>query len=160
MARKGEVLLLDEGVRLEIIHAGKDGGMEDRNDASVVARLRYGELTVLLTGDAGGAAEAAMLRDGEPLTATVLKAGHHGANTSSSEAFLRVVSPQVMIISAGRGNSYGHPHPAMLARAAAVGATVLRTDELGTLELTSDGTRVWWMAEHENVTILDAAQAP
>ncbi|MEZ4539891.1 MAG: DNA internalization-related competence protein ComEC/Rec2 [Chloroflexota bacterium] len=160
VARKGEVLLLDEGVRLEIIHAGKDGGMEDRNDASVVARLRYGELTVLLTGDAGGAAEAAMLRDGEPLTATVLKAGHHGANTSSSEAFLRVVSPQVMIISAGRGNSYGHPHPAMLARAAAVGATVLRTDELGTLELTSDGTRVWWMAEHENVTILDAAQAP
>lgn len=160
VARQGEVLLLDEGVRLEILHAGQDGGMASRNDASVVARLSYGELTVLLTGDAGEAAESAMLLDGEPLAATVLKAGHHGANTSSSEAFLRAVSPRVVIISAGRDNSYGHPHPAMLARAAAVGATALRTDELGTLEMASDGIRVWWTAEHENATILDAAQPP
>lgn len=160
VARKGEVLLLDEGVRLEILHAGPDGGMESRNDASVVARLSYGELTVLLTGDAGEAAESAMLLDDEPVAATVLKAGHHGANTSSSEPFLRAVSPRVVIISAGRDNTYGHPHPAMLARAAAAGATVLRTDEMGTLEMTSDGIQVWWTAEQEKATILDAAQSP
>ena len=83
------------------------------------------------------------------MTSVILKAGHHGADTSSSAAFLQAVAPQIVIISAGRENRYGHPHPAMLARAAAIGATVLRTDEYGTLEVTSDGARMWWSAERE-----------
>ena len=85
-----------------------------------------------------------------PVQAVVLKAGHHGANTSSSAEFLRTVAPRIVVISAGRDNSYGHPHPDMIARAAAVGAAVLRTDELGTLELESDGVRMWWSAEHDD----------
>lgn len=145
-ARKGEVIRLDEGVSIEILHAG-GATAENRNDASVVARLSYGLLTVLLTGDAETGAETAMLMEPNALDAVVLKAGHHGANTSSSEPFLAAVSPQVVIISAGRDNPYGHPHPAMLERVESVGAAVLRTDELGTIEMVSDGQRMWWTAE-------------
>lgn len=147
-AQIGEVILLDEGVELEILHAGGAVAAEGRNDASVVARLSYGALSVLLTGDAENAAETAMLQGGRITESVVLKAGHHGANTSSSAPFLAAVAPQVVIISAGRDNSYGHPHPAMLQRAESVGAVILRTDEFGTLELVSDGQRMWWTAEH------------
>lgn len=145
VAQPGETINLGDGARLEIIQGGRTG-LSD-NDGSVVARLVYGELTVLLTGDAGEAAEAAMARDGRPLAAVVLKAGHHGAKTSSSDTFLRAVAPQFVVISAGAGNSYGHPAPEMLARAAAIGATVLRTDEMGTIEVSSDGERMWWATE-------------
>lgn len=65
------------------------------------------------------------------LSAVVYKAGHHGAKSSSSELFLRAISPQYVIVSAGKGNNYGHPHPEVLERAADVGAAVFRTDELG-----------------------------
>ena len=101
----------------------------------------------LLTGDAGEAAEASLLAEGALTPTVVLKAGHHGANTSSGAAFLAAVRPQVIVISAGADNSYGHPAPAMLARAAEIGATVLRTDEVGTIELASDGQRMWWEVE-------------
>lgn len=146
-AQIGETILLDSGVRLEILHSGGATANENQNDASVVARLTYGDLSVLLTGDAEAGAESELVQEGWPLDAVILKAGHHGANTSSSAPFLQSVSPQVVIISAGRDNSYGHPHPAMLARVAAIGAMVLRTDESGTLELVSDGRQMWWTAE-------------
>ena len=150
IARKGESIRLDEGVQIDILHSGEAGPSDSRNDASVVARLSYGTLSVLLTGDAEESAEMSMLHDGLPVQAVVLKAGHHGANTSSSAEFLRAVAPRIVVISAGRDNSYGHPHPDMIARAAAVGAAVLRTDELGTLELESDGVRMWWSAEYDD----------
>jgi beta-lactamase superfamily II metal-dependent hydrolase len=89
------------------------------------------------------------------LQAVVLKAGHHGANTSSGTEFLQAVAPRIVIVSAGRDNPYGHPHPAMIARAEAVGAAVLRTEELGTLELESDGSRMWWSAEREIQTLVE-----
>ncbi|HRQ14411.1 MAG TPA: MBL fold metallo-hydrolase, partial [Promineifilum sp.] len=116
-------------------------------------RLSYGALSVLLTGDAEESSEMRMLQEGTPIQSAVLKAGHHGANTSSSAEFLKAVSPQIVVISVGRDNSYGHPHPDMLARAAGVGATVLRTDELGTLELESDGSQMWWSAEHNETAV-------
>lgn len=155
ITQKGESIHLDEGIRVDILHSGAAGLSDSRNDASIVARLSYGELSVLLTGDAEEAAELGMIRDGNPLQAVVLKAGHHGANTSSGTEFLQAVAPRIVIISAGRDNPYGHPHPAMIARAEAVGAAVLRTDELGTLELESDGSRMWWSAEREIQTLVE-----
>ncbi len=148
-AQIGETVRLDEGVTLHILHAAASPDDGDSNEASVVARLTYGELSLLLTGDAEEAAEETLLHGQRPLASVILKAGHHGANTSSGADFLQAVAPQIVIISAGRDNTYGHPHPAMLDRAAAVGATILRTDELGTLELSSDGTQMWWSAERE-----------
>lgn len=157
-ARKGEVINLDQGVTIEILHAG-GAETDNRNDASVVARLDYGLLSVLLTGDAESGAELAMLGSHQNLDSVVLKAGHHGANTSSSAPFLAAVGPQVVIISAGKDNRYGHPHPAMLERVESVGAAVLRTDEMGTLELVSDGQWMWWTAE-KGAALSIAAGAP
>jgi len=90
------------------------------------------------------AAEGAMLASGRELSALVYKAGHHGAKTSSSVRFLEAVQPQYVVISAGEENRYGHPHPEMLARAEAIGAAVLRTDELGSIEVITDGEALWW----------------
>lgn len=149
-AQMGEAIKLDEGVELGILHAAASPEVVDTNEASVVARLTYGRMSLLLTGDAEEMVEADLLASDTPLTSVILKAGHHGANTSSSADFLRAVAPQIVVISAGRDNRYGHPHPAMLARAAAVGAAVLRTDEYGTLEVVSDGTRMWWTAERDS----------
>lgn len=143
---QGETLPLD-GAELIILHPGTGFQAEGTNEQSIVARLTYGDLSVLLTGDAEEEAERAMLAAGLPVVSTVLKAGHHGSNGSSSEEFLAAVRPQVAIISAGMDNSFGHPHPAVLARMAEVGAVVLRTDEAGTIEVISDGRQMWWEAE-------------
>jgi competence protein ComEC len=148
VAQPGQRIDLGDGTYLDILSAGGDASLAG-NDASVVARLTYGELSLLLTGDAGETAEAALLAGGQLTPTVVLKAGHHGANTSSGETFLAAVRPQVVVISAGADNSYGHPAPALLARAAAIGATVLRTDVLGTIELSSDGEQMWWQVDRE-----------
>jgi competence protein ComEC len=74
----------------------------------------------------------------------VYKAGHHGTKSSSGAPFLGAINPQYVIISAGEGNNYGHPHPEVLERAAEMGAAVLRTDELGTIGVITDGEQMWW----------------
>lgn len=145
-AQVGEILESGDGVRLEVLHPDAGFHSDSQNEASVVTRLTYGRLAIILAGDAEKDAETELLRSELPLTAVVLKAGHHGANTSSGEAFLQAVRPQIIVISVGEDNSYGHPHSAMLDRAAAIGATVLRTDELGTIEMMSDGLQMWWQS--------------
>ena len=142
----GETLVVDDGVRLEILHPRKMLEDED-NDNSVSLRLVYGNLTVLLTGDAEATAERQMVDSGRSLRASIFKAGHHGSRTSSNSFFLAAVRPQTVIISAGKDNDAGHPHPEVLERVANVGATVLRTDELGTIEVITDGEQMWWEAE-------------
>lgn len=89
-----------------------------------------------------------MVDAGHPLQATILKAGHHGARSSSNDFFLAAVQPQVVVVSAGAENRFGHPHSEMLARATSAGATVLRTDQLRTIQVTTDGRQLWWEAFH------------
>ncbi len=144
VVERGEVYHLDPNLALAILHPAAEFQGEGSNARSIVTRLTYGDLSVLLTGDAEQDAEHALMSDGEVLSSTVLKAGHHGSNGSSGEEFLREVRPQVAIISAGKDNSYGHPHPDVLARLESVGAAILRTDVSGTLEMTSDGQQMWW----------------
>lgn len=146
VAQAGQRITIDDGVVLEVLHPAPGFWADSPNDMSVVMRLMYGNLTVLLVGDAESDAETAMLGRELRLSSNVLKAGHHGANSSSSEAFLQAVQPMLVVVSAGRDNSYGHPHPAALERFAAVGASVLRTDQQGTLTLSSDGRSIWWQA--------------
>ena len=148
VAETGEQYLLDQGTSLVILHPAADFHGDDTNAQSIVGRLSYGDLSILLTGDAENDVEEMLIDHGDTLSSTVLKVGHHGSKNASGEDFLRVVRPQVAIISAGKDNSYGHPHPDVLARLDAIGATVLRTDESGTLELTSDGRNMWWQAQH------------
>jgi beta-lactamase superfamily II metal-dependent hydrolase len=110
----------------------------DPNEDSVVFRLMCGGVSVLLMGDATNDSEASILAAGLSLDSDVLKVGHHGSSTSTSAAFLAAVTPDVAIISVGAGNIYGHPTQATLDRLAAAGATVYRTDQDGTVVLTSD----------------------
>jgi competence protein ComEC len=155
-AQAGETIELGDGVRLEILNPSSDPSStklsrpatsdQHDNDLSVALRLVYGDFSMLLTGDAGEAAEREMLASGRPLSAIVYKAGHHGARSSSSVSFLGAVLPRYVIVSAGEGNNYGHPHEEVLERAADVGAAVLRTDELGTIEVITDGEQMWWEA--------------
>jgi len=110
----------------------------DPNEDSVVFRLTCGKVSVLLTGDATNDSEASILPTGLGLDSDVLKVGHHGSSTSTSTAFLAAVTPEDAVISVGAGNTYGHPAQDTLDRLAAVGATVYRTDQNGTVVLTSD----------------------
>ena len=126
------------GLTLTALHP-TDPLTGDANGDSIVLRLSCGSVDVLLTGDANAGSETSML--GDPslnLDAEVLKVGHHGSSTSTTNAFLDAVTPNDAIISVGTGNTYGHPAQETLNRLAAHGATVYRTDLNGTVVLTSD----------------------
>lgn len=115
---------------------------EDTNNTSIVIRIVYGDTSFLFTADAEQETEEKILESGQDIESTVLKVGHHGSSTSTSQAFLDAVSPTYAVISCGKDNSYGHPHSKTLAKLASAGVEVLRTDELGDIYCTSDGTEV------------------
>ena len=126
------------GVTLTALHPAEPL-TGDANGDSIVLRLSCGSVDVLLTGDANADSEASMLADPSlVLDADVLKVGHHGSGTSTTDAFLDAVTPQDAVISVGAGNTYGHPAQETLNRLAAHGTTVYRTDLNGTVVLTSD----------------------
>lgn len=115
---------------------------EDTNNTSIVIRIVYGDTSFLFTGDAEQETEEKILESGQDIESTVLKVGHHGSSTSTSQAFLDAVSPTYAVISCGKDNSYGHPHSETLAKLTSAGVEVLRTDEIGDIYCTSDGTEV------------------
>lgn len=115
----------------------------DPNLASVVVLVQFGVVRMLLVGDAERPEEDWLLEHaGNELHADILKVGHHGSITSSSDAFLNAVRPRLALVSVGAGNSYHLPTPAIMRRLAAHGAQVLRTDQLGTIVARTDGTRI------------------
>ncbi len=115
---------------------------DDLNNTSIVLKITYGKTSFLFTGDAERDEELDIIDEGYDLSATVLKVGHHGSESSSSYRFLREVMPKYAIISAGKDNSYGHPHDEPLSRLKDVGAEVYRTDECGDIIAESDGITV------------------
>ncbi len=128
------------GARIEVLsppagYAAKTPG----NNDSLAFRIEYGARSFLLTGDMERPMEQRLL-DGQMLThADVLKVGHHGSKTSTTEPFLEAVSPTVAVISAGYGNSFGHPHRDILARLVERHAAILRTDLDGLVTIRTDG---------------------
>lgn len=110
------------------------------NEESVSLKLTYGEIRFVFTGDAGVKEEQEMIDRGLDLDAEILQMGHHGSNTSTGTAFLKAVSPEVAIYSAGIDNSYGHPHAEVLAAVENAGAKVYGTDVHGTIRIETDGT--------------------
>jgi competence protein ComEC len=134
-ARQGATLALD-GVSFDFLWPDPAllDSNPDPNEISAVIRVRYGRFTALLTGDAEAPAEHAMaLRYGGTLHAQLLKAGHHGSRTSSTEELVGQVQPELAVISVGRRNRYGHPDAEVLARYAAHRVRVARTDREGTV---------------------------
>jgi competence protein ComEC len=138
--QKGDRLDLG-GVELRVHHPPLPDWerQEVRNDDSLVIELRYGQVSMLLTGDIGREVERALIPSLDLLPIVVLKSPHHGSGTSSSDEFIRALHPRLVLISCGRANPYGHPVPYVLDRYAAVGATVLRTDLHGQIDLVTDG---------------------
>lgn len=127
------------GAGIRVVHPSEPL-YADANENSVVLRLTYGLVRLLLTGDAEAGAEARMLSGGEALLgAEILKVAHHGSASSSGPEFLAAVGPREAVISVGP-NSYGHPSPTTLARLAAAGARIWRTDEVGNVVVTTRGS--------------------
>lgn len=131
----GDDIEFDKDVNVKVLNANDQA--TDNNDASIVLKMTYGNVSFLLTGDAGVALEKEMLQ--YDVEATVLKAGHHGSNTSSSEEFIQAVKPKVAILSYGEDNKYGHPHAEIVDRLQAIGSKIYATADLGTITVSTDG---------------------
>ncbi|MDO8581279.1 MAG: ComEC/Rec2 family competence protein [bacterium] len=116
--------------------------VDDPNIVSAVFRLTYGEASFLFTGDAGSEIEQQLLEGGADLHADVLKVGHHGSDTSTTQAFLDAVLPSVAVISVGRKNTFGHPSRRVLRRLERAGSAIYRTDSNGDVHITSDGKEI------------------
>lgn len=112
---------------------------DDLNQYSAVVMLKYGNTKFLFMGDAGQPSEEQITAD---VSADVLKVGHHGSNTASSQEFLNKVHPKYAVIEVGKGNSYGHPTAATLSKLQNIGATIYRTDQDGTIIFTSDAKTI------------------
>ena len=114
----------------------------DTNNSSIVLRVDYGETSFLFTGDAETQAENDILETGMDVSATVLKVGHHGSDTSSGYSWLRAVNADYAVIQVGEGNTYDHPHEKILSRLRDADMTVYRTDLQGHIVCYSDGLDV------------------
>jgi competence protein ComEC len=140
LARRGMIVDLSDGVKLYILFPNQDVSNWETNDASIVAKLVYGNESFLLTGDSTKKAEYILLGlDENILKSDVLKAGHHGSKTSTSLPYAEAVSPEYSIISAGKDNSYGHPNQETLDTLNKIGSKILSTMDLGTIKFETDG---------------------
>ncbi|MFC1678150.1 ComEC/Rec2 family competence protein [Patescibacteria group bacterium] len=119
------------------------------NNSSIVVKLVYKDIKYLFVGDAETEVEKELLNIQADLSAQVLKVGHHGSDTSSSEEFLEAVNSKIAVISVGKDNSFGHPSRRIIKRLERLGVQIFRTDELGTIKIASNG---------ENIEIVDKNQ--
>lgn len=133
----------DKKVVFEILSPTGEVLFEESNSTSILGRLVYDESEFMLTGDAGIDIEGIVLKEGRNIDSDVLKLGHHGSKTSSSINFLKAVDPEVVIISAGENNSYGHPHKEVMDRVNSLGIRSLATYDLGIITFLSDGEKIY-----------------
>lgn len=141
-ARVGASIDID-GVRLTVLapDSAEIASAPDANAASVVIMAEYRGVRILLTGDAEREVEARLARRlGQDLRADVLKVGHHGSSTSTTTTLLEQVAPRVALVSVGAGNRYGHPSPDVLRTLEKSGTQVLRTDDVGSIVVSIDGS--------------------
>jgi competence protein ComEC len=142
-ARSGRSLRFD-GVELALLWPDAESleQVDDVNEISAVVHLRFGPFAAMFTGDAYDATEWELVRrHGDRLRAQLLKAGHHGSHTSTSPRFLDAVRPELVLVSAGRRNRFGHPAPEVLRELRARGIPLARTDRDGTLSIRVDTLR-------------------
>lgn len=137
-AEHGDTYNIGE-IRMDILGPTDTDG-DDLNNVSIVLKLTYGSTSALFSGDAEAEEEGKILSlYGDRLSAALLKVGHHGSSTSSSERFIEAVMPSIAVISCGVDNKFSHPHKETTLRLESVGAEIFRTDELGNIVFVSDG---------------------
>ncbi len=141
--RSPEDILLPDGVRVSFLNHWEEKDT-DSNDSSVITRIDYGEASFLFTGDASSEIESRLINTVyKDLDVDVLKLGHHGSKTSSSELFLEATTPHMSIISAGKDNKYGHPHKEVMNRILKYHIPAVCTCDVGRVVFTSDGKRLF-----------------
>lgn len=145
LTMRGTVVDLGGGAYVRVLFPDRTLSQAvESNRASAVLEVVYGEIEFLLTGDAPASVEEYVVRlERDTLASEVLKLGHHGSRTSTSELFVAAVTPAYAVISAGEDNRYGHPHREVLETVSVSGAQVLGTYEAGTVTFETDGERLW-----------------
>ena len=141
-AKRGMRINLDKDLYLDILLPVINDENLSEHNGMLVSRLVYKNNSFLLTGDMEDNLENFLLSFGDNVKSDVLKIGHHGSKTSTSEKFLGLVNPELAIISAGKNIKYGHPHKEVTDRLAQFEIPTLRTDEKGTIILKSDGGKI------------------
>jgi len=141
---RGQEKTIDD-VKIEVLNPKQADPYVFRvhNDHSLVLRIVYGQTSFLLTGDISKAVEEELERTSVTLESQVLKSPHHGSDSSSSENFLEAVAPQIVVISVGRGNIYNLPGQDVLDRYEQNEARIYRTDQVGAVEISSDGKEIF-----------------
>jgi competence protein ComEC len=141
IAKQNDQICLGRGVTGRVLWpSDKSAGSED--DSSIILRIAYKDVSILLTGDIGIGAEGGLLAGNREIKSTILKVARHGSAESTSNEFLQCVQPEYAVISAGIDNPYGCPAGPVLRRINATGAQLLRTDRLGAIIFKTDGHRV------------------
>ncbi|MCR4407269.1 MAG: MBL fold metallo-hydrolase [Anaerolineae bacterium] len=139
-ARRGVALDFDPALKVEVLGPGDDVVQTgDTNNASVVIRLTYKAVSFVFTGDAEDDEESWILSQGGDVRAQILKISHHGSKNGTGEAWLKAMSPEVAVISVGADNRYGHPSSQVIERLARRKIKIYRTDQQGTITVTTDG---------------------
>jgi competence protein ComEC len=143
-AKAGQQLALGASTSILILSPSGDVRDLESNTSSIVAQLRYGGIEFMLTGDAPISIEEYLSRTfGKDLESEVLKLGHHGSRTSSGEIFLDTIKPEYGVVSAGKDNTYGHPHSEVVENLKKRDINMLNTADSGTIVFKSDGKKVW-----------------
>ena len=144
IASPGQVLDWGDGVTAEVL--APHGTIEERqrsrdlNNGSIVIKLTHGDVSFMLVGDGGIEEEGTITPvEGPRLKSDILRAGHHGSDSSSGDEFMNLVSPEVVIISCGKRNKYGHPKKSVIDRFERMGSKIYRTDYNGNIVVKSDG---------------------
>lgn len=156
-------LAKQKGLKIEVPFAGESFSLgsadvevlacnttDDENNSSIVLKLTHGENKFLFMADAEFEVEEYIIDKGFDIDADVLKAGHHGSSTSTSNHFLYLASPEYAVISCGKDNSYGHPHKEVTEKFAEMNLSVYRTDLLGDIYCTSDGKTISFKTEKKD----------
>lgn len=146
-AEAGVTVMENDGVTARFV-APVSSAYDDLNNYSAVLKIDYGENSFLFMGDAERLSEREITAD---ISADVIKVGHHGSKTSSSQEFVSRVLPVYAVFEVGKDNSYGHPHTEVVERWKNIGAKILRTDEDGTITIISDGKELSVKTEKDSI---------
>ncbi|SFU56810.1 competence protein ComEC [Clostridium sp. DSM 8431] len=135
---------LGKDISIKVLSPSENSSLykDNLNNSSVVFLIKYKNTSFLLTGDAEKEVEQNILGKNQNIKANVLKLGHHGSDSSTSEAFLKAVSPSIGIISCGKDNPYGHPHEKVLKLLKKYNVKTYRTDKDGSIRIISDGNKI------------------
>lgn len=142
IAQRGETFVLAQNVNLTVLNPVQPLEFNKQNLNSVAMRLQIGESSFLLMGDAEVETEESILQSGMEVNGDVLKVGHHGSNTATSDHFLTTVSPSIAIVSAGEDNPYGHPHQETLDKLISNQITTYGTYQSGTITISANSTSI------------------